>query len=54
MRAMRNVMIHEYFFVDLRIVWSTFKSDLPQLKQWIEGLMSDARQERDGQEHQSQ
>ena len=31
-RAMRNVMIHQYFFVDLRIVWGTVKSDLPQLR----------------------
>ena len=29
MRAMRNVAIHEYFFVDLEIVWTTVKDDFP-------------------------
>lgn len=32
MRGMRNVVIHEYFFVDLQIVWTTVKEDLPRLK----------------------
>ncbi len=27
MRAMRNVVIHEYFFVDLKVVWTTIKND---------------------------
>jgi uncharacterized protein with HEPN domain len=39
MRAMRNLVIHEYFFVDLKIVWSTVKDGLPQLKQQIDGLL---------------
>lgn len=42
-RAMRNVMIHEYFFVDLRIVWSTVKIDLPRLKQQIDELLVESR-----------
>jgi uncharacterized protein with HEPN domain len=32
---MRNVAIHEYFFVDLEVVCTTVKSDLPKLKQQI-------------------
>jgi uncharacterized protein with HEPN domain len=32
MRAMRNIAIHEYFFVDLKIVWTTVKNDFPELK----------------------
>ena len=32
MRGMRNVAIHEYFFVDLEIVWTTVKDDFPKLK----------------------
>jgi uncharacterized protein with HEPN domain len=39
MRAMRNVAIHEYFFVDLKIVWTTVKDDLPRLKEQIDGLL---------------
>ncbi len=39
MRGMRNKMIHNYFDVDWKIVWSTVKSDLPQLKQQIDRLL---------------
>lgn len=43
LRAMRNVVIHAYFFVDLKIVWMTIKSDLPRLKQEIDGLLDELR-----------
>ena len=39
MRAMRNIAIHEYFYVDLEIVWTTLKNDLPTLKQQIDALL---------------
>ncbi len=39
MRGMRNVAIHEYFFVDLDIVWTTVKDDLPKLKQQVDALL---------------
>ncbi len=39
MRGMRNVAIHEYFFVDLEIVWTTVKHDLPKLKQQVDALL---------------
>jgi uncharacterized protein with HEPN domain len=39
MRGMRNVAIHEYFFVDLEILWTTVKIDLPRLKQQVEALL---------------
>lgn len=31
MRAMRNVVVHEYFGISLRIIWLTVQSDLPPL-----------------------
>lgn len=31
-RGMRNAVIHEYFQVDLEIIWRTAQSDLPTLK----------------------
>lgn len=40
MRAMRNLVIHEYFFVDLQIVWNTVKQDFPTLKQKIQALLA--------------
>ncbi len=39
MRGMRNVAIHEYFFVDLQIVWTTVRQDFPRLKQQIDALL---------------
>ena len=39
MRGMRNVAIHEYFFIDLQIVWTTAKDDLPKLKQQVDALL---------------
>jgi uncharacterized protein with HEPN domain len=36
---MRNVLIHEYFGVDLQEVWRTVEKDLPALKHQIEALV---------------
>ena len=53
MRGMRNVVVHEYFFVDLKLVWTTVTDDLPRLKQQITSLLTERRREREGgQEHQ--
>jgi uncharacterized protein with HEPN domain len=40
MSDMRNKMIHNYFAVDVNIVWDTVKNDLPPLKQQIDQLLS--------------
>lgn len=32
---LRNVLIHEYFGIDLKIVWDIIKTDLPILKKHI-------------------
>jgi uncharacterized protein with HEPN domain len=39
MRGMRNKMVHDYFDIDWKIVWSTVKDDLPRLKKQIDGLL---------------
>ena len=39
MRAMRNKVIHDYFDVELGVVWSTVKDDLPGLKEQITDLL---------------
>jgi uncharacterized protein with HEPN domain len=36
---MRNIAIHEYFFVDLEIVWTTVRDDFPKLKQQTDALL---------------
>ncbi|MBV8737795.1 MAG: DUF86 domain-containing protein [Alphaproteobacteria bacterium] len=43
MRGMRNKMIHDYFDVDVNVVWGTVKNDLPRLKQQIENLLNKQR-----------
>jgi len=37
--GMRDVIIHEYFGVDLDLVWATVKKDLPALKQKINNIV---------------
>ena len=32
---MRNFLIHEYFAVNIQLVWETAKEDLPELKKFI-------------------
>jgi uncharacterized protein with HEPN domain len=39
MRAMRNIAIHQYFFVDLEVVWTTVRDDFPKLRQQIDALL---------------
>ena len=38
--GMRNFMIHEYDNVDLDVIWSTLKRDIPLLLEQIEKLRS--------------
>ena len=32
MKGIRNILAHEYFGIDLKIIWKTIKEDLPSLK----------------------
>ena len=36
--AMRNILIHEYFSIDLDQVWNTIIKDLPTLKEQIQKI----------------
>jgi uncharacterized protein with HEPN domain len=44
MAGMRDKVIHEYFGVDLKRVWSTVKKDIPNLKPLFEKILSDFKQ----------
>ena len=37
--GMRNILIHEYFGVDLNIIWQTVITDLPQLRLELQRLL---------------
>jgi len=39
MVSMRNKVIHEYFGIDISILWQTIKEDLPGLKVQIQELL---------------
>jgi uncharacterized protein with HEPN domain len=39
--GMRNRLIHEYFGVDIDIVWETIKEDLDPLKAVVKKMLSD-------------
>lgn len=39
-KAMRNVLIHQYFGVDLKVVWDTCRSNLPQLKSFVQSRLA--------------
>ena len=43
MMAMRNKLIHEYFGVNIVVIWKTTKEDLPGLKLKIEKLLENLR-----------
>ena len=36
MSDLRNRIIHHYFGIDYDIVWDTIKTNIPELKEWIE------------------
>lgn len=40
-KAMRNVLIHKYFGINLKVVWDTCKNDIPVLKIFIEKVLND-------------
>ena len=38
MKGIRNILIHEYFGVDIEVIWKTVEKDLGQLKQQLEKM----------------
>jgi len=46
-RAMRNVLAHRYFGVDLDLVWERVASDLPALRTQLEQLLREVRPDED-------
>lgn len=38
--GMRDILIHEYFGVNINLVWETIKKDIPNLKKQITNLLN--------------
>jgi uncharacterized protein with HEPN domain len=41
--GMRDLLIHDYFGVNAKVVWETAKNDLPELKDKIQKLINDLK-----------
>jgi uncharacterized protein with HEPN domain len=41
MRGLRNLIAHEYFGVDLNIIWQTVQEDLPPLRPRLQALLTE-------------
>ena len=39
--GLRNMLIHEYFGIDIRIVWQVIQNDLPKLKKNINIILKE-------------
>ena len=37
--GMRNVLVHDYFGLDLEQVWAAVERDIPELRPHIEGIL---------------
>jgi uncharacterized protein with HEPN domain len=38
--GMRNVLVHQYFGIDLDLVWSAVKKELPVLREQVRSILS--------------
>jgi uncharacterized protein with HEPN domain len=45
MAGMRDKLIHFYFGVDYRLVWSVVQTELPVLKSQIQKILNEAEKE---------
>lgn len=41
MRAMRNVLVHQYFGADLKTIWETIRHDLPPLVPLLQRILDE-------------
>ena len=41
MAGIRDIVVHGYFVVDLNVIWSTAKKDVPLLKALVEEMLEE-------------
>jgi len=37
--GMRNILVHDYFAIDIEVVWSVVEKELPKLKSQIQNIL---------------
>ena len=42
--GMRDILIHEYFGIDLKLTWEVVTRDIPDLKAKVENIVKDIRE----------
>lgn len=45
MAGIRDKLVHEYFGVNLEVVWKTVREDLPPLRSALSGILADLERE---------
>ncbi|MFW6118906.1 MAG: DUF86 domain-containing protein [Planctomycetota bacterium] len=48
MQGIRNIVVHEYFRVDLEILWQTITHDLPPLVPVLKGILQEPGPDAEG------
>lgn len=43
--GMRDILIHEYFLVDLHATWNVVKNELPKLQRQIDVILAELKSE---------
>ncbi len=41
LKSMRNVLVHEYFGIDYKIIWNSIKNNIPTLKQKVDNIIKE-------------
>ncbi len=41
LKSVRNVLVHEYFGIDYKIIWNSIKNNIPTLKEKVDNIIKE-------------